>query len=54
MVPTTLLQAEAAAASDQHRLSGLSRELEGRASADSDALRRLQETLAAQQEELQR
>ena len=47
------LQAEAAAASDQQRLGGLSRELESRAAADGDALRRLQETLAAQQEDLQ-
>lgn len=48
------LQAEAATSSDRQRLSGLSRELENRAAADSDALLRLQETLAAQQEELQR
>lgn len=48
------MQAEAAASSDRQRLSGLSRELESRAAEDSDALLRLQETLAAQQEELQR
>ena len=42
------VQAEAAASSDRQRLSGLSRELESRAAADSDALLRLQETLAAQ------
>jgi len=46
------LQAEAAASSSQERLDGLTKELESKVSADSDALRRLQETLAAQQEEL--
>lgn len=46
-------QAEAATSSEQ-RLTGLSKELESRAAADSGALRRLQESLAAQQEELQR
>lgn len=50
----TCLQAEAAATSTQQRLSGLSKELESKAASDGDALRRLQESLASQQEELQR
>ena len=50
----THIQAEAAASSDHQRLSGLNKALESQASADSDALRRLQESLAAQQEELSR
>ena len=46
--------AEAAVAATQQRLDTLAKGLDSRSAADSDALRRLQETLAAQQEEVQR
>ena len=47
-------QAEIAAAANQERLSSLAKEVESKSAADSDALRRLQETLAAQQEDVQK
>jgi hypothetical protein len=48
------MQAQAAAAADQQRLGELEREVDAKAAADADTLRRLQAALAAQQEELQR
>ncbi len=48
------MQSEAAAEAADDRLSALARELESKAAADSDALRRLQETIAVQQESLQK
>ncbi len=53
-LPLLLLQAQASASSEQQRVSQLSREVESKAAAGTDSLRRLQENLAAQQEELQR
>lgn len=48
------LQSEAAAEAADQRLSSLARELEAKAAADGEALRRLQESVAAQQEAVQK
>jgi len=47
-------QAEAAAEAADQRLNSLARELENKAGVDNEALRRLQESVAAQQKSLQK